>query len=132
VRRLKLNRFTSVQVTYRPFAIPDSFDLHADLGNAWRMIRGDITYHVAVQFEPSFADTASETRWHPTQQEDWNIETGAVTLRFIVDGVDEIVWWVLGYGPNATVLEPPELAERVRALAQATAERYAKKDEKSH
>jgi predicted DNA-binding transcriptional regulator YafY len=132
VRRLKLNRFTSVQITDRPFAIPDDFDLHADLGNAWRMIRGDVTYHVSIRFEPSFADTASETRWHPTQQEEWDSETRAVTLRFTVDGLDEIVWWVLGYGPNATVLEPPELAERVRALAQATAERYVKKDQKSH
>jgi hypothetical protein len=41
-----------------------------------------------------------------------------------VDGLDEIVWWVLGYGPGATVIEPPELIERVRELAHATAERY--------
>ncbi len=125
VRRLKLNRFTSVKPTDRPFAIPDDFDLHEDLGNAWRMIRGDRRYDVAIRFESGFADSASETRWHPTQKEEWDQETGTVTLHFTIDGLDEIVWWVLSYGPAATVLQPPELAERVRDLVKATAERYA-------
>lgn len=124
VRRLKLNRFTSVRVTDQSFTLPPDFDLRADLGNAWRMIRGETTYRVAVRFEPTFADTASETRWHPTQEEEWDADTGRVTLRFTVDGLDEIVWWVLGYGPGIKVLEPLELADRVKKLVQATAERY--------
>jgi proteasome accessory factor B len=124
IRRLKLNRFTSVRITDRPFAIPDDFDLRAELGNAWRMMRGQKRYDIAVRFEPAFADAASETRWHPTQEEQWDTDTGRVTLRFSIDGLDEIVWWVLGYGPGATVLEPPELIDRVRELAQATASLY--------
>lgn len=42
----------------------------------------------------------------------------------MVDGLEEIVWWVLGYGPGATVLEPPEFIERVRELLTATAKKY--------
>ena len=72
------------------------------------MIRGDPRHRVVVRFEPEFSDNASETRWHSTQEEQWD-ENGRVTLTFTVDGLDEIVWWVLGYGPGATVLEPPEL-----------------------
>ncbi|MGE5611019.1 MAG: helix-turn-helix transcriptional regulator [Bacillota bacterium] len=132
IRRLKLNRFTSVEVTDKPYAIPEGFDLHADLGLAWRMIRGEKRYRVAIRFEPGFADTASETRWHPTQEEAWDHEAGTVTLHFVVDGLDEIVWWVLGYGPGAMVLEPPELIDRVRDLARATAERYRKEIDTSH
>jgi len=124
-RRLKLNRFTSITPTDRPFAIPDDFDLRADLGNAWRMIRGKTRYNVAICFDPDFSDAASETRWHPTQQEEWDGDS--VTLRFAVDGLDEIVWWVLGYGPGATVLEPAELIQRVKQLASATAAKYTKK-----
>ncbi|HZZ42844.1 MAG TPA: WYL domain-containing protein [Tepidisphaeraceae bacterium] len=127
VRRLKLNRFAAIRKTDRPFAIPDDFDLRGDLGNAWRMIRGDKRYEVAVRFDAAFSDTASETRWHPTQVEEYDAETGAVTLRFSVDGLDEIVWWVLGYGPGAVVLEPVELIERVKELARATVKRYAGK-----
>lgn len=41
-----------------------------------------------------------------------------------VEGLDEIVWWVLGYGPHAVVREPAELAARVAEMAQAMAARY--------
>ena len=122
IRRLKLNRFTSVTATDRPYAIPDDFDPRQDLGLAWRMIRGN-RHRIAVRFEPEFSDNASETRWHSTQEESWD-DAGRVTLTFTVDGLEEIVWWVLGYGPGAMVLEPPELIERVRGLVRATAERY--------
>jgi predicted DNA-binding transcriptional regulator YafY len=123
IRRLKLNRFTSVIPTDRPYHIPDNFDPRHDLGLAWRMIRGDQRHRVVVRFEPDFSDNASETRWHSTQEEQWD-DDGRVTLTFTVDGLEEIVWWVLGYGPGATELEPPELIERVRELARATANRY--------
>ncbi len=123
IRRLKLNRFTQVKSTDRPYAIPDNFDPRQDLGLAWRMIRGEKQYRVAVRFEPEFADNASETRWHSTQKESWD-EEDRVTLTFTVDGLDEIVWWVLGYGPGATVLEPVELVERVRGLVGEMARRY--------
>ncbi|MGC4033503.1 MAG: WYL domain-containing protein [Tepidisphaeraceae bacterium] len=116
VRRLKLNRFLSMYPTDRTFAIPPDFDLHDDLGLAWRMIRGQPRCRVRVRFDPPFADAASETRWHPTQEEEWD-DNGRVTLSFTVDGLDEIVWWVLGYGPGATVLEPVELIQRIRDLA---------------
>src|SRR5258706_7815753 len=67
IRRLKLSRFTAGRVTDRPFAMPDNFDPRADLGLAWRMIRGDAPHAVAVRFEPDFSDNASETKWHSTQ-----------------------------------------------------------------
>lgn len=124
IRYLKLNRFTSVQPTDRPYAIPDDFDPRRELRNAWRMRRGDRAYRVVIRFEPEFSDNASETRWHHTQEGDWD-EQSRVALTFEVDGLEEIVWWVLGYGPGATVLEPAELAERVRDLARATAKKYS-------
>ncbi|HEX3356641.1 MAG TPA: WYL domain-containing protein [Tepidisphaeraceae bacterium] len=125
VRMLKLNRFDFIQLTDRPYAIPDDFALREHLGHAWRMIRGDKRHRIVIRFEKGFADTASETRWHPTQKEKELHDDGGITLSFEIDGLDEIVWWVLGYGPNATVLEPKELADQVRDLAQATARRYA-------
>lgn len=124
IRRLKLNRFDYVEITEKPYAIPDDFRLRDHISLAWRMIRGDTRYKIAVRFEPDFADAVSETRWHPTQEEEWD-DDGRVTLSFEVDGLEEIAYWVISYAAGATVLEPPELIERVRELAQATARRYA-------
>jgi predicted DNA-binding transcriptional regulator YafY len=47
-----------------------------------------------------------------------------VDIRFTVDGLEEIVWWVLSYGPHCRVMEPGELRERVRRLQQSAAAQY--------
>ena len=116
VRSLKLSRFTRVEPTERPYAIPKTFSLEKHLGNAWRMIRGDETHDVEVWFDPSFAPTIADTRWHATQDIEEH-EDGSATFRCTVDGLDEIVWWVVSMGPHCRVIKPAALAERVRAIA---------------
>lgn len=123
VRKLKLSRFSRVTLTDRRFAVPRGFSVAKELGNAWRMMRGP-THRVAVRFDREFADTITDTAWHPTQQVDEPDADGRVTLRFTVDGLDEIVWWVLSMGPHAVVLDPPELATRVQQLAAGILDRY--------
>ena len=123
VRRLKLARFAACKVTGKPYAIPDDFKLEDHLGLAWRMVRGKKRYEIAVKFEPDFAETVSDTRWHATQRVEFH-EDGSVTLRFTVDGLEEIVWWVLGYGAKCKVLQPAELAQQVRQMHEAAAGRY--------
>jgi predicted DNA-binding transcriptional regulator YafY len=123
IRSLKLSRFSMVEVTGQPYAIPDDFSLEAYLGKAWRMIRGESRYQIELWFDPAFAETIAETHWHDTQDIQFE-EDGSITFRCEVDGLDEIVWWVLSMGPNCIVRQPPELIERVRELARQTAERY--------
>jgi predicted DNA-binding transcriptional regulator YafY len=122
IRQLKLNRFDYMERTDKPYAIPDSFSLKNFLGNAWRMVGGK-EYRVVIRFEKEHAVTAAETRWHPTQDECWN-EDGSVTLSFTVAGLEEVKWFVLGYGPFARAIQPDKLANDVRKLAAATAQRY--------
>jgi proteasome accessory factor B len=123
IRLLKLNRFTYTQLTDHPYHIPEDFDLQQFIGNAWRMIRGDKEYKVAIRFQPDFAETVSDTRWHATQTEQWH-DDGSVTLRFTVSSLAEITFWILGYGPGAKVESPPELVQEVRDLAAAMVKRY--------
>lgn len=123
IRQLKVNRFDFIQITDKPYAIPDDFKLRDHLGLAWRMIRGDTRYKIAVRFDPEFAFSVSETRWHSTQQEVWDGDR--VTLCFEVDGLDEIVYWVMGYADGAEVIEPKELRDRVIDLARGVIDRYS-------
>ena len=124
VRKLKLNRFARIEPTDRPYVIPEDFSIESHLGNAWRMIRGQETHDIELWFDADFAENVSDTHWHPTQQIDWH-EDGSITFTCTVDGLDEIVWWVLSMGPHCIVQKPNELAERVRDLAQRTAANYA-------
>ncbi len=126
IRQLKLNRFTALTPTDKPYPIPDDFKLSDQVKQAWRMIPGP-RYNVVIRFKQPFAETASEVQWHSTQQEQWSDDRQHVTLRFEVDGLSEIVWWVLGYGPGAEVLEPPELREKVRQLLAESVSNYGSK-----
>ncbi|MCS7034752.1 MAG: WYL domain-containing protein [Phycisphaerae bacterium] len=117
VRCLKLNRFNAIRLTKESYEIPRTFSLEKHLGNAWRMIRGKTRYQVELIFDREFADTVSDTQWHRTQQIRW-LEDGSICFTCTVDGLEEIVWWVLSMGPHCRVVRPPELRQQVRELAR--------------
>lgn len=124
VRCMKLTRFTTMQHTDIPYEIPKDFSLAEHLGCAWRMIRGEKRYEVELAFDAEFAETISDTQWHSTQQILWH-EDQSITFRCTVDGLDEIVWWVLSMGPHCVVKKPRELAMRVKQLAEGIVQQYA-------
>lgn len=123
VRCLRLNRFSKVTPTDKAYAIPDDFSMADRLGKAWRMIRGDMTYKVELHFDSEFADTLACTHWHQTQTIQW-LADNSILFRCEVDGLDEIVWWVLSMGPHCVVKQPPELVERVKELAARVVAHY--------
>lgn len=125
LRTLKLSRFAALRPTDRTFSIPDNFSLESYLGNAWRMIRGETTYAVELEFDADVAAGIGETRWHATQEIEPRPD-GSILMRCTVDGLDEIVWWVLSMGPSCRVLRPAALAERVAELAARTAALYTR------
>ena len=116
IRICKLNRFADMQPTTQKYVIPKGFTLEKFLGNAWRMIRGNTTYQVELRFAADFAETITDTAWHPTQAYEYQ-DGGTLKWTCTVDGLDEIVWWVLSMGAHCTVLQPSELVERVRKEA---------------
>ncbi len=126
LRTLKLSRFSRCELTDRPYLIPDDFSLRRYLGKAWRMIGGDGTVHrVELQFDRQVAETVADTHWHETQQIDW-LADGHIRFRCEVAGLDEIVWWILSYGPHCRVIRPRKLVSRVEDLIHATAEQYGR------
>jgi proteasome accessory factor B len=124
VRSYKLSRFTRLVTTGATFEVPRGWSLDKHLGNAWRMIRGKLRHHVEVSFDAEFGEGIAETRWHKTQETE-ELADGRVLFRCTVDGLDEIVWWILGMGPHCKVIGPPELVAKVRELAEQTAGQYA-------
>ncbi len=131
LRCLKLARFRTLRPTAREFAVPEGFTLERYFGNAWRLVRGPEDYRVEILFDAAFAPTVTDTRWHATQEVERHAD-GTATLRFTVSGLDEIVWWVLGYGPHARVIGPEALRDRIRQLASRTADLYANAEQAEH
>lgn len=125
VRCLKLNRFSHLKLTQTRYTIPKNFTLKSHLGNAWRMIRGKKRYPVELLFDAAFAETVADTHWHATQQLDWQ-DDGSLVFKCCVDGLEEIVWWVLSMGPHCRVNQPDELRQQVHELSKQMTRLYAK------
>lgn len=109
----RVARFKTLRPLDNPSAVPAEFDLKSYFGNAWGVYRGDQSYEVQVRFTREAAELVTETTWHSTQTIERH-KDGSVTLSFVVDGLNEIVYWVLGWSGRATVLRPPELRSMVR------------------
>jgi len=87
------------------------------------MMRGTKTYDVLLKFSPLISPNVAEVNWHRTQKIRWD-DDGHVLFSATIDGLDEIVWWVLGYGPEVEVLSPPELRKRLTDMTRRTLGRY--------
>lgn len=124
VRTFNLSRITSLEMLEEKFVLPRGFSLQRHLKNAWQLIPGDgADDRVAIQFKPLVARNVSEVIWHKTQRLEFQPD-GSLIFRAQVSGLQEIMWWILGYGDQAEVLEPTELREMVARRARALAAVY--------
>jgi len=68
----------------------------------------DELYTVRIWISSDWARYVSERIWHESQHIQKQFD-GAIEITFRVAGLEEIKQWVLSLGPEARVLEPPEL-----------------------
>ncbi len=122
VRIFALDRIRMLSVTKATFEIPEDFDLDAFLRPSLGVFQGE-PVRVRVRFAPRAAGYIREKVWHESQEITLE-DDGSVLFEAEVAGLDEIRFWVLGWGSAAEVLEPEALREAVRAEARALAERY--------
>ncbi|RIK83419.1 MAG: WYL domain-containing protein [Planctomycetota bacterium] len=123
-RTFHLGRILSLVQLDDGYQIPRGFNLERYLRNAWHMIpeRGP-NRRVSIRFSKLVARNVADVAWHKTQRLAWNAD-GSLDFQVNVSGLGEVSWWVLGYGDQALVLEPPELAEIVVARAKRMLARY--------
>ncbi|MHC4115090.1 MAG: helix-turn-helix transcriptional regulator [Planctomycetota bacterium] len=116
IRTFKLNRIRELKVLGKRFLDGDDFDLQEYLGRAWVMIPQGQIYNIKLRFLPKVAANVTEVNWHSTQEVTRNSD-GSATVKFRVDGLGEIIWWILGYGDQVQVLAPKKLREKVLEVA---------------
>jgi proteasome accessory factor B len=121
IRTFKLNRIRSAKMLDEQFGGNDGFDLAEYLGCAWSMIPEGKMYHVRLRFAPEVANSVAEVNWHKSQQVTRNPD-GSATIDFRVDGLGEIIWWILRYGDQVEVLAPASLRKNVAEIAKRIVE----------
>ncbi len=112
VRIYKLSRILELEVTDEAYELEEPFDVEAYLGNAWALIPGGPTHAVKLEFTAKVGTNVAEVLWHKSQKHEL-LDDGRCLVEFTVDGLDEIAWWLLGYGDQVRVVEPAELRDKL-------------------
>jgi predicted DNA-binding transcriptional regulator YafY len=123
VRIFAVERIRELAVLPQRFAVPGDFAPDRYLAGAWGIIRGDIV-RVRVLFGRSVARYIRDRLWHPTQRLR-ELDGGRVELTLQVADTLEVRRWILGFGPEAEVVEPAALREALWRDAEALARRLA-------
>jgi proteasome accessory factor B len=124
IRTFNISRISSLELLPEEYNMPKGFSLERHFGNAWYFVPGPgPDENVVIRFQPLVARSIAEVLWHKTQQLEFQ-DDGTLLFRARVSGFNEIVWWILGYGDLAEVLQPPKLRRLVANRARMMVERY--------
>jgi proteasome accessory factor B len=122
-RTFHVGRILEMEILDDQFYLPRGFSVERYLGNAWHMIPDGPDQEVVVRFAPLVARNVAEVLWHKTQRV-VEREDGSIDFHVCVAGVQEISWWILGYGDQAEVLKPAKLRQLIAERAGRLAEMY--------
>ena len=116
VRKFRLSRIESVEATPLHFTVPEGFSVEEHFEGAWYVFGGS-PEQIGLRFSHRVARFVRERRPLPGQQIQ-TLRDGSVFYRATVRNLDEVAWWLMQYGGEASVVYPRELADKVVALAR--------------
>jgi len=122
----RLSRVAAAARLEEAFARPDDFDL-AVFWSGWArefaagLPRIAVRARLAPEAVAGARSVAIEVETGPPEADGW------VPATLVFERLEHAAHHLLGMGPGAEVLEPPELRERVTAAARATVRRYARR-----
>lgn len=111
-------RIQAIDITGQTFARPQKFSLEKRLRDSFGVQSGQGSFDVVIRFNELVSDYIREKKWHDSQQLK-ELKDGGLELRMKLSSLAEVERWVLGWGGNAKIIEPPELAAKVRQAAEA-------------
>lgn len=112
VRIFRLDRIVEADAAGGTFTVPDAFE-PSDYVNRGRLYRADDDVEVVVRYSPRIARWIREKPWAGEVAGSEEQEDGGLVVRHRVTDPRWIVGHVLQYGPDAEVLGPEEVRERV-------------------
>jgi predicted DNA-binding transcriptional regulator YafY len=118
MRTFALQRMSNLRIERRTFKRDAKFDARDYLGGSfgvWSYDGSDDTHEVRIRFGGYAARVVGERLWHPSQRINRHGEDdGDIEFVAKLRGLEEITRWVMSWGGNAVVLDPPELRDKVR------------------
>ncbi|HET7396786.1 MAG TPA: WYL domain-containing protein [Gammaproteobacteria bacterium] len=93
--------------------------LDAELGAGYGIFAGPARHRAKLRFTPERARWVEREEWHPAQQGRYDKDSSYILEVPYADD-RELVMDILKFGPDVTVLAPPALRDKVRALHRAS------------
>ncbi|WP_045221548.1 helix-turn-helix transcriptional regulator [Desulfonatronum thioautotrophicum] len=122
IRLLAVERILGLRILESSFVYPDDFDPQERLKNAFGVYFDD-PVEITVRFSPEVAKYVLDRKWSEGQRVT-KLDDGGVEMWMRTSGKTEVLRWVLGFGPNAEVLEPAELRNEVKMLLKKSVQLY--------
>jgi predicted DNA-binding transcriptional regulator YafY len=120
LRVFRVNRIKQVERTGISGVMVDDYSFVERFQDTFSTFVGEGTTTVKVRFTKKIAPYIRESLWHWSQQLT-ALPDGGLLYEVCVSYPKEVAWWVMSWGSEAEILEPPELrayvAEEVRKLA---------------
>jgi len=122
VRTFALPRIRDVERTGAVFRRPKNFSLAKVLDGSFAVFEGGKARAVRIRFTGVAARLVGERVWHASQR---LVRDGhALLLEMKVGLSPDLRQWILGWGAEAEVLDPPDLREELAKAASAVAGVY--------
>lgn len=123
-RMFKIDRIEKLSLTEEIFDRPANFDIKKRLKPAFGLILdGKRPATVKVRLNKIAAKIIGESVIHPSQRLSKN-KDGTSTLTMKVSGLEEMKYWLLWLGSQATVLEPKSLRDEMISELDAARRNY--------
>lgn len=121
IRSFALDCIKGFKLTYKPYTIPDDFNMDDYFKKGWHIIRYGEPVEVILKFAKQVARWIKRRKWHPTQVTEEK-KDGSLIFKVKLEGTEEIKRWAYQWLPHCEILSPPELrkeaAEDVRKLGR--------------
>lgn len=127
LRTFRLDRVRSLKVSPAHFIRRNDVDPSRYFEGSWEVYCGE-TVKVEVLFSGSAARVISLGSHHPNESVELHPD-GTVHYSVQVRGLEEVSRWLLGFGGDAEVLQPPELRDHIRAIGTQIVRHYSMEPE---
>jgi proteasome accessory factor B len=122
LRTFALPRMRALRNTRNKFQRPADFSIRDHLSDSFGVFKGKARHKVRIRFDGIAARLVSERQWHPSQKIR-RLPGDDLELSLVLGSLEEVERWVLSWGRHAEVLEPAQLADRIRDTGAVLASR---------
>jgi predicted DNA-binding transcriptional regulator YafY len=122
VRTFRLGRIQAVRLSPEGFEPPADFSIERYFENSWGVYKGKLT-----KFKVKFNGQAAvivKTSKHQPYEEIKEQPDGSIIYEATVSGREEFIRWVLGFGPEAELLEPLSARREIKRILDESSQNY--------